>query len=79
MMLRTSPWRAAVAAVLTAASGAVSSPLPPSARRAHGQAQAGFYRMMLGDFEITAVSDGTVDLPMDKLLTNIKPGELDKG
>ena len=32
----------------------------------------GYYRMMLGDFEITALSDGTVNLPMDKLLTNTK-------
>ncbi|WP_425436139.1 MBL fold metallo-hydrolase [Noviherbaspirillum humi] len=32
-----------------------------------------FYRMMLGDFEITALSDGTVALPVDTLLTNIKP------
>lgn len=30
----------------------------------------GYFRMMLGDFEVTAVSDGTVDLPVDKLLTN---------
>ena len=28
----------------------------------------GFHRIMLGDFEVTAVSDGTVDLPIDKLL-----------
>jgi glyoxylase-like metal-dependent hydrolase (beta-lactamase superfamily II) len=28
----------------------------------------GYYRMMLGDFEITALSDGTVGLPVDKLL-----------
>ena len=28
----------------------------------------GFQRFMLGDFEITAVSDGTVDLPVDELL-----------
>lgn len=30
----------------------------------------GYYRMMLGDFEVTALSDGTLDLPIDKLLTN---------
>jgi len=30
----------------------------------------GYYRMMLGDVEITALSDGTVDLPMTDLLTN---------
>jgi glyoxylase-like metal-dependent hydrolase (beta-lactamase superfamily II) len=28
----------------------------------------GFYRTMLGDFEITVVNDGTVNLPVDKLL-----------
>jgi glyoxylase-like metal-dependent hydrolase (beta-lactamase superfamily II) len=28
----------------------------------------GFYRLMLGKFEITPISDGTVDLPMDKFL-----------
>jgi glyoxylase-like metal-dependent hydrolase (beta-lactamase superfamily II) len=28
----------------------------------------GFHRIMLGDFEVTALSDGTVDLPVDKLL-----------
>jgi glyoxylase-like metal-dependent hydrolase (beta-lactamase superfamily II) len=30
----------------------------------------GFYRMMLGEFEVTALSDGTVKLPMADLLTN---------
>ena len=38
----------------------------------------GFYRMMLGDFEITALSDGTVVLPMTKLMTNVKPGEVER-
>nr|WP_228896637.1 MBL fold metallo-hydrolase [Pseudoduganella aquatica] len=28
----------------------------------------GYFRMMLGDFEVTALNDGTVDLPVDKLL-----------
>jgi glyoxylase-like metal-dependent hydrolase (beta-lactamase superfamily II) len=28
----------------------------------------GYYRFMLGSFEVTALSDGTVDLPVDKLL-----------
>jgi glyoxylase-like metal-dependent hydrolase (beta-lactamase superfamily II) len=30
----------------------------------------GFYRVLLGDVEITALSDGTVTIPLDKLLTN---------
>ena len=37
-----------------------------------------YYRMMLGDFEVTALSDGTVALPVDKILTNVKPGQVDK-
>jgi len=37
----------------------------------------GFYRMTLGDFEITALSDGTVPLPMEKLLTNTTPAKTD--
>ncbi|MFP5392791.1 MAG: MBL fold metallo-hydrolase [Gammaproteobacteria bacterium] len=28
----------------------------------------GFYRTMLGDFEVTALNDGTIDLPPEKLL-----------
>ena len=28
----------------------------------------GFFRLMVGDFEVTPVSDGTVDLPVDQLL-----------
>ncbi|MGZ9076297.1 MAG: MBL fold metallo-hydrolase, partial [Burkholderiaceae bacterium] len=31
----------------------------------------GYYRMMLGEFEVTALSDGTVDLHMEQLLTNV--------
>jgi glyoxylase-like metal-dependent hydrolase (beta-lactamase superfamily II) len=37
----------------------------------------GYYRMMLGAFEVTALSDGTVELPVDKLLTNTTPGKVD--
>lgn len=36
----------------------------------------GYYRMMLGDFEITALNDGTVDLPVDKLLKERRPGQV---
>lgn len=38
----------------------------------------GFYRSMLGDFEITVLSDGTVALPVDKLLTNTTPEKVTK-
>ena len=36
----------------------------------------GYYRMMLGDFEVTALSDGTVKLPVDKLLSNTTPAKV---
>jgi hypothetical protein len=39
----------------------------------------GYHRVMLGDFEVTALSDGTVGLPVDKLLTNVRPGALKRG
>jgi len=32
----------------------------------------GFYRMMLGDFEVTALFDGAIDLKPTELLTNVK-------
>jgi glyoxylase-like metal-dependent hydrolase (beta-lactamase superfamily II) len=38
----------------------------------------GYYRMMLGDFEVTALSDGTVNLPVRDLLTQIKPEAIDQ-
>lgn len=38
----------------------------------------GYYRVMLGDFEITALSDGTVDLPVDQLLMNTTPAAVNK-
>jgi glyoxylase-like metal-dependent hydrolase (beta-lactamase superfamily II) len=36
----------------------------------------GYYRHMLGDFEVTVLLDGTIKLPMLKLLTNAKPEQL---
>ena len=36
----------------------------------------GWYRMMLGDFEVTALSDGTVGLPVSKLLTHTTPAKV---
>ena len=47
---------------LTADSVQASAPMAKTAT-------PGWYRMQLGDFEITALSDGTVPLPMEKLLT----------
>lgn len=38
----------------------------------------GYHRLMLGDFEVSALSDGTVALPVDKLLTNTSPAQVGK-
>ena len=38
----------------------------------------GWYRMKLGAFEVTALSDGTVTLPVDKLLSNVKPATVEQ-
>jgi glyoxylase-like metal-dependent hydrolase (beta-lactamase superfamily II) len=41
------------------------------------KAQApGYYHVMVGNFEVTALSDGTVTLPVDKLLTNTTPAKV---
>jgi glyoxylase-like metal-dependent hydrolase (beta-lactamase superfamily II) len=36
----------------------------------------GYFRMKLGDFEITALTDGNLMLPVSKMLTNVTPPEL---
>jgi len=67
------PVRAAfLPAALALALGAVAHASAPFART---QAP-GFYRMALGDFEVTALSDGTVAMPMGTLLTNSTPEKL---
>ncbi|MDB5917946.1 MAG: fold metallo-hydrolase [Massilia sp.] len=61
---------AACAAALVAAPAFAAAPMAKTPA-------PGYFRMMLGDFEITAVNDGTVDLPVDKLLAGIKPAAID--
>jgi glyoxylase-like metal-dependent hydrolase (beta-lactamase superfamily II) len=36
----------------------------------------GYYRLMLGDFEVTALSDGTGALPVDQMLTGTTPDQV---
>jgi len=42
------------------------------------KAAPGFYRLRLGKFEVTALSDGTFDFPVKDLLTNVSPSDLDE-
>ncbi len=74
-MIRSHWLRAAV--VATVATVAAAASVHAAAPQVKASAP-GYFRMMLGDFEVTALSDGTVALPMDKLLTNTTPGKIDK-
>lgn len=38
--------------------------------------QPGYFRFMLGDFQVIAISDGTTDLPMDQLLQGTAPDKV---
>jgi glyoxylase-like metal-dependent hydrolase (beta-lactamase superfamily II) len=60
---------------LAIASGVFSAGVQAAAPMAKGQAP-GFYQMMLGDFQVTALSDGTADLPVGKLLTHVKAAKV---
>lgn len=70
-------WKELLAGLVAITAIAMSMP------HAHGAAPAaktqapGWYRMMLGDFEVTALSDGTVALHVGKLLTNTTPTRVD--
>ena len=57
---------AALLATLMLSSAAAQVPLS-------GDATPGWYRMRLGAFEITALTDGTLELPADKVFMNIAP------
>jgi glyoxylase-like metal-dependent hydrolase (beta-lactamase superfamily II) len=65
----TTTFKKNVLAALAAAAcvAAASSPALASAPMAKTPAP-GYSRIMLGDFEVTPLSDGTVDLPVDQLL-----------
>lgn len=64
--MKTTLIRTATAVAACALFGAVHAAAPMS----HTPA-AGFYRTMLGEFEITALSDGTHPFPVDTVMTNI--------
>jgi len=75
-MLTFSPRRAAMVALLTLpflfSLAPASATAPPAAAAAPG-----FQRMQLGDFEVTAISDGVVALDLRPLLKNVSPARLD--
>ncbi|HEY1059463.1 MAG TPA: MBL fold metallo-hydrolase [Limnobacter sp.] len=59
----------ALVASLALALGGLAATAPAMAAAPMVKTQApGYYRILLGDFEVTALSDGTVKLPVTKLL-----------
>lgn len=62
--------------LLTLLGGTISVSVLATPQAITQQQSPGYYRMMLGDWQITAVSDGTVVVPLDKLLTHITPQKL---
>jgi glyoxylase-like metal-dependent hydrolase (beta-lactamase superfamily II) len=68
--LRNAALGAASAVVLVSAAHAAAPQVKTQA--------PGYYRVMLGDFEVTALSDGTVALPVDKLLTHTTAAKTQK-
>jgi glyoxylase-like metal-dependent hydrolase (beta-lactamase superfamily II) len=66
---------ALAAAALSA--GSFCAPALAAAPMAKTVAPA-FYRTMVGDFEVTALGDGTLSIPPEKVLTNITPERVKK-
>lgn len=68
--------------VLALASGTASlgivSMQPALAAATMVKTQPGYYRLMVGSFEVTALSDGTASLPVDQLLIGEKPDQIDR-
>jgi glyoxylase-like metal-dependent hydrolase (beta-lactamase superfamily II) len=76
-LISTNLLRNAAFALLTSVS-ALALVAPAQAEAPMVKTQPGYYRTMLGDFEITALSDGTLRLPVDKLLVGITQADFDK-
>jgi glyoxylase-like metal-dependent hydrolase (beta-lactamase superfamily II) len=72
--MRPSLSKAIVVSTLLATASVLTTPAPVLAAAPQVRTQApGFYRMMLGDFEITALLDGTHPFPDAEVLTKAAP------
>jgi len=70
-------WKKLLAGLVAIAAGIVYATHAHAAAPAVKVQAPGYYRMTLGDFEITALSDGVLPLPVGKLLTNTTPQRVD--
>jgi glyoxylase-like metal-dependent hydrolase (beta-lactamase superfamily II) len=71
-------WKKFMAGFVALAAGVVYATHAHAAAPAAKTQAPGFYRMTLGDFEVTAISDGVVPLPIGKLLTNATPQRVEQ-
>jgi glyoxylase-like metal-dependent hydrolase (beta-lactamase superfamily II) len=55
---------------------ALSAPAGHAAAPLVGTQAPGYYRMMLGDYEITALSDGSHAFPIDTVMTHVTPATI---
>lgn len=70
-------WKDRLTGLVAIAALALWLPYAHAAAPAPKTQAPGWYRMLLGDFEVTALSDGTVPLEVKKLLTNTTPTRVD--
>lgn len=68
------PLSLAVASALSVVPARAQDAANPPMKLSHFQ--AGFHHFKIGDFELIALSDGTLPIPADQLFTNVKPGEV---
>jgi glyoxylase-like metal-dependent hydrolase (beta-lactamase superfamily II) len=71
-------WKKVIAGLVAVAACVVYVTHAHAAAPAAKTQAPGYYRMTLGDFEITAISDGVVALPFTKLLTNTTPQRVEQ-
>lgn len=68
--------RKTLLAATLAAACALLAPAGHAAAPLVGTQAPGYYRMMLGDYEITALSDGSHVFPIDTVMTHIAPAAI---
>jgi glyoxylase-like metal-dependent hydrolase (beta-lactamase superfamily II) len=71
-------WKKIVPGLVVLAAGVLYLTQAHAAAPAVQTQGPGFYRMTLGDFEVTALNDGTLALPVKQLLTNTSPERIDQ-
>lgn len=75
--MQTTPLLRAFGAALALGVAALGATPAQAAAPMLKKSAPGYYRIMLGDFEVTALSDGTFKAPVDKLMLHTTPAEVD--